>query len=349
MEKLLKMSAKKLYLLRFFLIVSASILGNSRNIFSSGRINNDDKFELIRVYIQAWLSESKIDKAIISSPYLKENIIDEWAIQSKKYQIVSVRSPDDYTHAGHIPNAINIYWVNIITDESLSELDFKKIQILYCYYGHGSMITYPILSLLGCKCKSLNFGMMAWNLDALVKEPWDKKADYDLEIKENTSKEIYPPPILTTGQTEVKGIIKEMARKYLESEGSPVILSSDVKDIIDDWEQKSTEYQIVDIRRNKDYKSGHIPHSINIPLINIAGTDNLKKLDPARTVIIYSENGQTGQMATTLINLLGYHAVNMKFGMMDWNKGHVKRSLQWDGSFNFPFERSSSEKPITLL
>ena len=251
--------------------------------------------------------------------------MDGWSNQSKNYQIVSVRKPDDYKGAGHIPDAINIYWIDIVVDENLTRLDSHKILIHYCYYGHGSMLTSTVLSLLGYRCKSHDFGMMDWNLDALVKEPWDQTADYEVETAVNWPKELYPAPVIASDQTGVKSIIKEMARKYLAGEGSPIIRSSGVKAIVDNWDHKKAEYQIVDVRSERDYETGHVPNAINIPWVGIAEIENLRKLDPHRTVIVCSDSGQTGQLATTVLNLLGYHAVDMLFGMMDWNKAYVDR------------------------
>jgi rhodanese-related sulfurtransferase len=251
---------------------------------------------------------------------------------------VSVRKPDDYSNAGHIPHATNIYWGDIVKDENLARLDSTKTLIIYCYYGHASMLSYTILGLLGYRCHSLDFGMMDWNVSALVKPPWDQEADYEVEGTPNISKETCPPPVIAGQQGDTKSIIKEMARTYLAGEGSPVITSSDVKAIVDDWDHKKAEYQIVCVGSKRDYEIGHVPNSIHIPWADIAEVDNLKKLDPSRTGIVYSDNGQTGQMAATVLNLLGYRAVDMRFGMMDWNKAYVDRSKQWDGVADYPVE-----------
>lgn len=319
-------------------VILATIVMGCGNKRETSKTETSAKFETIRVYIQAWLSEEGTDKLIISSSYLKEKIVDDWDNQKGKYQIVSVRTPDDYDRAGHIPNAINSYWIDTVTDESLARLDSNKTLILYCYYGHGSMLSCTILSLLGYRCNSLDFGMMDWNLDALVKKPWDQKADYEVEAAVNRPKESYSAPVITSNQTDAKSIIKEMARKYLSGEGSPVILSSDVKAIVDDWDHRKVEYQVVDVRSKRDYKRGHVPHSINIPWAKIAEIENLRKLDPSRTIIVYSDNGQTGQLTTTVLSLLGYHAVDMLFGMMDWNKAYVDSHNQWDGVARYPVE-----------
>lgn len=297
-----------------------------------------DAFETMRTYIHAWLSEVADDIPIMTSLSLKETIVDDWTRQSSKYEIVSLRKPEDYRLAGRIPNAINIFWVEILADENLARLRSGKTLVLYCYYGHASMLTYTILSLLGYPCCNLDFGMMDWNLNALVKDPWDKKADYEVETAARQVKEKYPFPAATSEGSDAKSMIKDAAKRYFAGEGSPIIRSADVKAIVDKWLEERKQYQIVDVRSRKDYRNGHIPNAINIPLKEIAKRINLSKLDPGKTVIVYSENGQAGQMACTVLNLLGYRGVNLLFGMMDWNSACVDRADQWDDAASYPIE-----------
>jgi hypothetical protein len=56
-------------------------------------------------------------------------------------------------------------------------------------------------------------------------------------------------------------------------------------------------------------------------------------------VIVCSENGQKGQLAATVLNLLGYRAVAMLFGMMDWNAAHVDSTDQWNPTATYPVEQ----------
>jgi rhodanese-related sulfurtransferase len=302
----------------------------------TGHTQDLDRFEMTRVYVQTWLSEMGTDRLIISAADVKEKFVDDWENQKGHYQIVSVRAPDDYARAGHIPNAINMYWVDSVTDENLARLDSTRTLILYCYYGHGSMISSTILNLLGYRCRSLDFGMMGWNLEALVKQPWDRQADDELEIAMTEPAASYPLPVLTSRQTEAASIILEMARKYFAGEGSPVLRADDVHSIVDDWDRRKAEYQLIDVRSKEDYHRGHVPHSFNIPWVEIAAIENLQKLDPGRTIIVCSENGQTGQLAATVLNLLSYHAVNMLFGMMDWNITAVASADRWAGAAGYP-------------
>jgi len=146
-------------------------------------------------------------------------------------------------------------------------------------------------------------------------------------------------PILASRLDEVPSIIKERARTYLSGEGSPVIVASDVKAIVDDWDRKRVAYQILDVRSEADYAAGHVPHALWTPWGKLAEVENLKKLDPARTTIVCSENGQVGQLAATVLNVLGYPAVAMKFGMMDWNRQFVDPSKLWNGAAGYPVVR----------
>lgn len=323
----------------FSVFLAATVMGCG-NKGESGKTQDSNTFETTRAYVQSWLSEVDADELIISSSFLKQRIVDDWDNRKGQYQIVSVRKPEDYTKTGHIPHATNVYWVDTVTDESLARLDSTKTLVLYCYYGHGSMISSTILNLLGYRCYSLDFGMMAWNLGALVKQPWDRQADYEVESTVNRPKYSYSTPVIASSQTDARNIIMEMAKKYFSEEASPVIRPADVKAILDDWDNKKVEYQVIDVRSKRDYEKGHVPHSMNIPWAEIVEIENLTKLDPRRTIIICSANGQTGQLATTALNLLGYQAINMLFGMMDWNKAYVDSDDQWDGSADYPIERT---------
>lgn len=322
--------------------ISVAIISGAVIILSSV-LNDDnskhDSLEKMRTHIHTWLSETVTDSLTMTTSNLKETILDDWANQNSNYEIVSLRKPNDYRSAGHIPNAINIYWVDILTDENLARLGSGKILVLYCYYGHASMLSATILSLLGYKCYSLDFGMMNWNLDAVVKEPWDKEADYEVETIVRDATEEYPVPDLDVGEGDMESMIMAAAQKYFGTEGSPIIRPGDVKTILDNWADEANRNQILDVRSKKDYERGHVPNAISIPLAEIAERKNLAKLDPARTVILCSENGQTGQLATTVLNLLGYRAVNMLFGMMDWNTAHVDPSDQWNTPAAYTVER----------
>jgi rhodanese-related sulfurtransferase len=244
-------------------------------------------------------------------------IIDNPA-EAANYNIVSVRSADDYA-IGHVPGAINIPWKTIADDASLAQLNADN-QIAYCYTGHTGQVADTILAVLGYDTRNMKFGMMGWtdDPDVLATTPFDcEPPNYDTETTVNDLPADNDLPILSTGEIDPTAIAKAQAQAYLGSGLAPTISVTDVKMIVDDPSQ-ADDYIIVSVRAADAYAIGHVPGAINIPWKTIAEVDNLKKLDPEKTIITYCYTGHTGQVACTLLNLLGYEAKNMKFGMMGW-------------------------------
>jgi len=74
------------------------------------------------------------------------------------YFLVDLRRPEDFQR-GHIPGAINIFWLDILREDNIRKLPAEKNILVYCYVGHTSSQVMVLLSLLGFKVKSLKFGM----------------------------------------------------------------------------------------------------------------------------------------------------------------------------------------------
>jgi rhodanese-related sulfurtransferase len=74
---------------------------------------------------------------------------------------------------------------------------------------------------------------------------------------------------------------------------------------------------IVSVRSADHYAAGHIPGAINIGLDSLA--DNLNKLDPDEPVYVYCYTGHSAAQATAVLQMLGYDAYSLKFGMCSWS------------------------------
>lgn len=72
--------------------------------------------------------------------------------------ILDVRKPEDYK-AGHIPGAVNIFWLDLMKDENIKKLPKDKEIIIVCYVGHTASQLVVMLKLLGYNVKALKFGM----------------------------------------------------------------------------------------------------------------------------------------------------------------------------------------------
>lgn len=85
---------------------------------------------------------------------------------------------------------------------------------------------------------------------------------------------------------------------------------------------KKTDFVVVDARPNpNDYKQGHIPGAIQIPIQDVLKPESLKKLPKDKKIILVCVTGQTQNLPVVGLRVLGYNAYTMSFGMAAWQKG----------------------------
>lgn len=70
---------------------------------------------------------------------------------------------------------------------------------------------------------------------------------------------------------------------------------------------KNPQTVLVDVREPSEYKSGHIPDAINIPLQTLA--HNLEQIPRDRPVVLYCSAGYRAAMGVMTLHLLGYENV----------------------------------------
>jgi len=78
--------------------------------------------------------------------------------EKDKFFILDIRKPKDF-EKGHIENAINIFWLDLLKNENLKKLPKDKKILVVCYVGHTSSQVMVLLKLLGYDVVSLKFGM----------------------------------------------------------------------------------------------------------------------------------------------------------------------------------------------
>ncbi|MEA5580200.1 rhodanese-like domain-containing protein [Nodularia harveyana UHCC-0300] len=70
---------------------------------------------------------------------------------------------------------------------------------------------------------------------------------------------------------------------------------------------KNPQTVLVDVREPSEYKSGHIPNAINIPLPTLA--HNLEEIPHDQPVVVYCSAGYRAAMGVMTLHLLGYENV----------------------------------------
>jgi rhodanese-related sulfurtransferase len=114
-------------------------------------------------------------------------------------------------------------------------------------------------------------------------------------------------------------VVQTAAADYLGTVSKPVISADALWENLNDGDTENDPF-ILSVRAPEDYEKGHIPGAINISWKQIADPDNLDLLPTDQQIVVYCYTGHTGQLATTLLNLMGYDAINLKFGMMGWTE-----------------------------
>jgi rhodanese-related sulfurtransferase len=85
-------------------------------------------------------------------------------------------------------------------------------------------------------------------------------------------------------------------------------------DFYNNYYLKKKNYFLVDIRRADEYKEFHIKGSKNIFWLDILDEKNLKKLPKNKTIFLICYVGHTSSQVMTLLKLIGYDVVSIKFG-----------------------------------
>jgi len=219
--------------------------------------------------------------------------------------IVSIRSAADYAK-GHIPGAVNITFGDLTTLPEDEEI------LVYCYTGQSGSAAVALLGVLDYDVQNLLHGMSSWSTDPDVfvsRFSAEAQGNFKVETTANTTTMTYDfPEIENTTSTDEDAIIKAavvtVSPKYITASDLNLKIAED------------EDMTIISLRSAADYTTGHVPGAINIAFASL--TDNLSKIDPDSPVYVYCYTGHTAGQAMGLLNLLGYDAYSLKFGMCSW-------------------------------
>lgn len=232
--------------------------------------------------------------------------------------IVSVRTAEDYAK-GHIPSAINIPFADIAKKETLASLPKDKKIIAYCDTGQNASQAIAMLGAMGYDVQNMLHGISAWTKDTEIAPKrfcYETQCkDYEFETTPNEATETYSfPTIENTTSTDAEEIVRAAAQAFSKPRHITV---EDLFLLLNDDDEDNDPF-IVSVRKPEDYAKGHVPGAVNIPCGSLLTKEGLSKLDPDRQIVAYCYTGQTGSQATALLNMLGYDAMNLKFGMVAW-------------------------------
>jgi rhodanese-related sulfurtransferase len=102
---------------------------------------------------------------------------------------------------------------------------------------------------------------------------------------------------------------------YTSASGSAVNISMDWLYTILTGSGTENEIFIIDFRAAADFDVRHIKGAVNIVLSDLINKVNDGTIPEDKTIICVCYTGQTGSIATSVLNLLGFNAQNLTYGM----------------------------------
>jgi rhodanese-related sulfurtransferase len=122
-------------------------------------------------------------------------------------------------------------------------------------------------------------------------------------------------PAYRVGQAQDS--LQAQAEAYF-SGGPRTLEAADLFENLNDGDPENDPY-IISLRSAEDYAKGHIPGAVNMSVKELFTLDNLATIPPDRDVVLVCYTGQTAGQATAALNMLGYEAYSLLFGMSSWS------------------------------
>ena len=249
--------------------------------------------------------------------------------------ILSVRSAAAY-ESGHIPGAVNIAWTSVFTSENISKLPTNKQIVVVCFTGHTASQTTAMLNTLGYDAMCLKWGMASWTTNATVAsgfydrstigefpyatgaEPgiWNDGTRGDIGTRQCGDDPVPTTPVDTADADS--GDFTGIANNYMASGKPPAVSAASLQDNLNDGNADNDPF-ILSVRSSAQYAIGHIAGAVNIGFKTLFTEENLTKLpDDDRQIVVVCYTGHTASQATALLNMNGYNATALKWGMTGW-------------------------------
>ncbi len=300
-----------------------------------------DEFEVVRAAVDSYTGGTAAPVMTAEALYANLNDGDD----TNDPYVLSVRSATHYA-IGHIPGAENTPWREIAESANLATLPADQQIAIYCYTGHTGGVATTCLQAMGYDAVNLKFGIMSWtrDADARVSQPFSEENDahnYDVETAINTLPATNDLPVLdNTTSEDAAEIVRAAADAYAGGTEPPVMTAVDLYANLNDGDDTNDPI-VLSVRSADHYAIGHVPGAINIPWREIADADNLEMLPTNQQILVYCYTGHTGGVATTALNMMGYDAVNLKWGIMSWTQDESVRAAN-----PFDDETDSHDYPI---
>jgi rhodanese-related sulfurtransferase len=284
------------------------------------------------VLVEAAMTYLKGGPKYINATSLQSKLSD--ADPSNDPFVLSIRSSTDY-ESGHIPTAVNIPWRSLFSMENLSKLPSDETSIVVvCYTGQSASQVTALLNVLGFNASTLLHGMCSWNTTAAL-HCFNESKD---QMNYSTCNGTDPGSMASAGARSIRScedpgsgsggiytgseddweMLRQACERYANEVVAMTITAKAVYNNLNDNYTANDPY-IISVRSAEHYEIGHIPGAVNIPAAEIFSESTLAQLPKNKQIVVYCYTGHTAGHVTALLNINGFNAVSLKFGMCSWS------------------------------
>ena len=248
--------------------------------------------------------------------------VDDLVAFLDNHYIMDIRGASDFAE-NHIEGAVNIAFADILTAAS----DAGGTQILLvCYTGQSACYAASLLRLYGYpKAQALKWGMSGWN--AATAGAWNSNVGNSADGHANWTFDAAPANVVYDAP-DFDGA--DDGATLLQERVEAVVAAGFKAQIHADVLGTPADYFINNYFNETDYTGfGHIDGAFRILPLLLAD-ESIFNLDPDGKVVTYCYTGQTSAVITAYLNVLGYEAYSLKFGMNGmWNTNPAWSGNQW--------------------
>ncbi len=128
----------------------------------------------------------------------------------------------------------------------------------------------------------------------------------------------------TSTTAPVSNVIGDRAQNVLASIASTgdfannIVSAAGLSALLNDATKKDTVF-VLDVRQKADFDKGHIAGAINIDLNAVAVPGNLQQLPKNQKIVVVCYSGNTADRVVTVLRMLDFDAVGLKYRMMSWD------------------------------
>lgn len=268
-----------------------------------------------------YLKSSSLDVSTLTTGFVMAapedgNLSAKW--------VMDIRSATDFA-AAHIDGAHNVAFADILTAAETAD----KPILVVCYTGQTACYATTLLRLYGfLDAQALKWGMSGWNtsLDIWTANCKDLTTDANW-TSDVTAAGTFETPDWTSTTLDGATLLQERVEAAVAA-GFKTAANTDVL-------ANPSNYYVNNFFTDAHYTGfGHVKGAVRVSPLSL---DNMTSLDPDAKVVTYCYTGQTSAVITAYLNVLGYEAYSLTYGINGmstsnpfWTTGSVTNHWGFD-------------------